>query len=105
MPGVGGTQFAFKDETPRTFKLVMLLLFTNLVGSFGVDLWVKHLAPRLPNASGPFPIQIKPGVVAFVPSWLGQYERSSLWVTLGILGLLALIFCWYGLRGQVIRVR
>jgi hypothetical protein len=53
MPGVGGTQFAFKDETSRTFKLVMLLLFTNLVGSFGLDLWVKHLAPRLPNASGP----------------------------------------------------
>ncbi len=86
MPGVGRTQFVFKDETPWIVK-------------------VKHFAPKLPTTSCPFPIQIKPGVVAFVPSWLGHYDRSNLWGTLGLLGLLALIFCWYGLKGQVIRVR
>src|SRR5260370_17502132 len=105
MPGVGRTQFVFKDETEWIGKVVMLLLFKNVVGSLGVDNWVKHFAPKLPTTSCPFPIQIKPGVVAFVPSWLGHYDRSNLWGTLGLLGLLALIFCWYGLKGQVIRVR
>jgi hypothetical protein len=37
MPGVGRTQFVFKDETPWIVKVVMLLLFTNVVGSLGVD--------------------------------------------------------------------
>lgn len=105
MPGFGRTQFVFKDATPWIVKVVMVLLFTNLLGAFAVDLWVEHFAPSLPTAACSFAIQIKPGVIGFVPSWVGTYEHSSFWTHFAIFGLLILIFGWYGLKGQVVRVK
>jgi len=50
-------------------------------------------------------MHLKPQVVAFVPGWLGQYEQWSFSPHFVFLGLLFLMFCWYALNGQVVRVR
>jgi ABC-type Na+ efflux pump permease subunit len=82
--------------------LVTALLFANLIGSFAVDYWVQHYAPRAPSIGSPFPLRLTPSVVAFVPSWLGRYEQGSLWLHFIFIGLLFVLFGLYALKGQVI---
>jgi hypothetical protein len=85
--------------------MVAVLLFANFVGSFAVDLWVEHFAPRQRTVVCQFPIHIKPEVVAFVPAWLGHYEQWSFSLHFAFLGLFFLVICWYALKGQIVRVR
>jgi hypothetical protein len=78
MPGYGNLiRIEFPDRTPIPAMLVILLLFANLVGYFAVDEWVQRYAPHQPSYSCPFPVNLKPGVDAFVPFWLGRYEHGA----------------------------
>ena len=102
MPGGGGlVRFEFSDRTPWPATLVTTLLLANLIGSFAVDFWVQHYAPHAPSIGSPFPVRLSPSVVAFVPSWLGRYERGWLWLHFVFFGLLFVVFGWYALKGQV----
>jgi hypothetical protein len=78
-----------------------LLLFVNLIGSFAADYWLKHYAPRQPSVASPFPINLGPETVAFVPSWLGRYEHWSFWLHFVFLGLLFLMICGYALNAML----
>jgi hypothetical protein len=103
MPGGGGlVRFGFSGRTPWPATLITTLLFGNLIGSFAVDYWVEHYAPRAPSIASQFPVKLRPSVVAFVPSWLGRYEEKSLWLHFLFLGLLFALFGWYGVKGQVV---
>lgn len=103
MPGFGNLlRFEFPKRTPWPATLVTLLLFVNLIGSFAVDYWLKHHAPRQPSVASSFPINLGPAVVAFVPSWLGRYEHWSFWLHFVFLGLLFLMVCWYAINGRAV---
>ncbi len=102
MPGIGSHRFQSKDRTAAVVIVVTVLLFTNLGFSFIADFWIEHFAPRHPIASCVFPIQLKTGMVGFVPMWLVRYQHSSLSVHFAILGILFLLWCWYALKGQVV---
>src|SRR4029434_1904226 len=88
--------------SPKPVIFPLLLLFANLAGSFAVDQWVEHYAPRQPSLSCPFPINLKAGVVAFVPSWLGHYEHWSFWLHFAFLGFCFLVFGLYAIKGQAV---
>jgi hypothetical protein len=103
MPGSGNLfRFEYPNGTPWPAVLVTLLLFANLIGSFAVDQWVEHYASRQPSVASPFPINLKIGVVAFVPSWLGRYEHWSFSLHFVFLGILFFMICWYGIKGQAV---
>jgi ABC-type Na+ efflux pump permease subunit len=104
MPGCGGglVRLEFSGRTPWPATLVTALLFANLIGSFSLDYWVQHYAPRAPSVGSPFSLRLTPSVVAFVPSWVGRYEQGSLWLHFIFLGLLFVLFGLYALKGQVI---
>lgn len=105
MPGLGRYRYEFKCGEPWPAITITVLLFANFWGSFAVDVWAEHFAPRQPTVLCQFPMHLKPQVVAFVPGWLGQYEQWSFSLHFVFLGLLFLMFCWYALNGQVVRVR
>jgi hypothetical protein len=103
MPGSGNLlRIEFPNGTPRPAIFVFLLLFANFAASFAVDQWVEHYAPRQPSASCPFPVNLKLGVVAFVPSWLGRYEDWGFCLHFAFLGLCFLIVGWYAIKGQAV---
>lgn len=103
MPGSGNLlRVEFSGRTPWQALLVMGLLFANLLGSFCLDFWVEHYAPRTPSVANSFPVSTGQSVVAFLPSWLGHYEQWGFRLHFVFLGLLFLLFCWYAIKGQVI---
>jgi hypothetical protein len=103
MPGSGNLlRVEFPNGTPWPAAMAFALLFANLVGSFGVDYWTEHYAPRQPSVVSQFPIKLGPAVVAFVPSWLGRYERWSFSLHFVFLGLFFLLCCWYAIKGQAV---
>ena len=107
MPGSGNLlRFEFRNRTPWLIAPVFVLLFANLIGSFGVDYWIQHYASRQPSFARPYPINLKASVVVFVPLWLARYEHWSFWLHFLFLGLLFLLFCWYWIKERaVIHVR
>lgn len=104
MPGCGGglVRLEFAGRTPWPAKLVTALLFANLIGSFSLDYWVQHYAPRAPSIRSSFPLRLTPSVVAFVPSWVGRYEQGGLWLHFIFFALLFVLFGLYALKGEVI---
>jgi hypothetical protein len=107
MPGSGNLlRIEFPDETPKPALIAVLLVLTNVAGSFAADYWVEHFAPRQPSLACAFPVTLRAGVVAFVPSWLGRYEKWSLSLTAALLVTCFLIFGWYVIKGKaVLRLR
>jgi len=104
MPGSGNLlRFDFPNATPKpVIFALLLLLFANLAGSFVVDQWVERYAARQPSLSCPSPINLKAGVVAFVPSWLGDYEHWSFSLHFAFLGFCFLMFGFYAIKGQAV---
>jgi len=107
MPGSGNLiRIDFPDETPKPALIAVLLVLTNVAGSFAADYWVEHFAPRQPSLACAFPVTLSAGVVAFVPSWLGRYEKWSPSLTFALLVACFLVFAWYVIKGKaVLRLR
>jgi hypothetical protein len=103
MPGSGNLlRIDFPDETPKPALIAVLLVLTNVAGSFVADYWVEHFAPRQPSPARAFPVTLRPGAVAFVPSWLGRYEKWSLSLTFALLVACFLVFAWYVIKGKAV---
>jgi hypothetical protein len=107
MPGSGNlVRIDFLDETPKPALIAVLLVLANVAGTLAADYWVEHFAPRQPSLAGKFPVTLRPGVVAFVPSWLGVYEEWNLSLTFAFLVAWFLVFGWYVIKGKaVLRLR
>jgi hypothetical protein len=103
MPGSGNLlRVEFPNGTPLPAAMAAAFLFANLVGAFGVDYWTQHYAPHQPSITSPFPITLRAGFVAFVPSWLGRYEHFSFSLHFVFLGLFFLVCGWYAIKGQAV---
>jgi len=103
MPGSGNLlRIDFPNATPKPVYFAFPLLFANVAGSFAVDQWVEHYAARQPSSSCLFPINLKAGVVAFVPSWLGHYEHWCFSLHFAFLGFCFLMVSWYAIKGQAV---
>lgn len=97
--------YHFPNGTPRPMKILFVLLFANFIGSFAATFWAEHYAQHQPTLTRLFPIHFKGGVVAFVPTWLGNYEYWSFWLHFVFLGICGVALWVYAQKGHAVRVQ
>jgi hypothetical protein len=96
-------RWQFKEKTPTSVKVVMLLFFAVLAVNLAAWWSIPEWSPRVPDAVHSVPIRFKGGVIYFVQPWLAKTARDANWLAIG-LGAAGFVLFWLH-RDELERLR
>jgi hypothetical protein len=102
MPGFGH-RYEWIGEPPLYWTVIAVAMMGNVAVSLILSYTLPRWARSIPDASHPIELRMKGGHLYYLSPGMGWYMNHDLWITFGLLGILALIMFIH--RNKVERVR
>jgi len=102
MPGGGRYQWQWVDK-PLYWTVIAWTMMGHIAVSLVLFFSLPQWARSMPEASHPIELRMKGGHSYYLSPEMGWYINNDVWITFGLLGILALIMFIH--RDRVRRVR
>jgi hypothetical protein len=92
MPGAGGShRWQWIGKPPLYWTVFLCAVFGNIATSLLLSFTLPRWARSIPDASHPVELRMKGGHLYYLSPEIGWYMNNDVWITFGLLGILALI--------------
>jgi len=90
MPG-GGHRYQWIGKPPIYWTILALAMMGHIAVGLVLFFTLPRWARSIPDASHPIELRMKGGHLYYLSSGMGWYMNNDIWITFGLLGILALI--------------
>ncbi len=90
MPG-GGHRYQWIGKPPLYWTILFVVTMGHIAVSLALSFTLTRWARSMPDASHPIELRMKGGHLYYLSTGMSWYMNNDIWITFGLLGILALI--------------
>ena len=87
----GGPRYQWIGKPPLYWTILFGITIVQIAVSLALFFTLPQWARHVPDASHPVELRMKGGHLYYLSPGIGWFMNNDLWITFGLLGLLALI--------------